>query len=235
MSQLFLFIVFWSEGAIYSLPFLFYVRLCAKPFSTQCQSGHPGEGSESWTWHSFSCISSLRQAQNLVPQWRRKEKWTVCAQIEKNGQSPFQDFEFKWMQKINTCFYTYRSNLPSWCMLMYQHRPQFHFSNIKVVAQILFFFLNGLILFFRDIPTAPSVGSVTLPSLCKSHRKSSSQKAPESGALAVFSQYHRFRDKVFIERKSTLGQSWQGEREENECCSFHDFDWMAPPPARMTP
>lgn len=61
-----------------------------------------------------------------------------------------------------------------------------------------------------------------------------SQKAPESGAQAVFSQYHRFRDKVFIEKKSTLGQSWQGEAEENKCCSFSNFDWMAPPPAQMT-
>lgn len=42
-----LFIVFWSEGAIYSPLFLFYVRLCAspaKPFSTQWQSVKPRGG-----------------------------------------------------------------------------------------------------------------------------------------------------------------------------------------------
>lgn len=50
--------------------------------------------------------------------------------------------------------------------------------------------------------------------------KSSSQKAPKSGAQAVLSQSHRFRDKVFIEIKSTVGQSWQGEREENKCVAF---------------
>lgn len=89
---------------------------------------------------------------------------------------------------------------------------------------------TSIILFFKDASKAPTVGTVIWPSLCKPHSKSSSQKAPESGAQAVFSQYHRFRDKVFIEMKSTLGQSWQGEREENTYCFFfYDFDWMASP------
>lgn len=76
-----LFIVFWFEGAIYSPLFCFTPGFVQSPSQHNVRVSTQGRGSESWTWHSFSCISWVRQAQNLVL-CERKRNPTVCAQSE---------------------------------------------------------------------------------------------------------------------------------------------------------